>query len=132
MHRILFMVILLFSTPTWAAPWIFLEPATLSGSGSATFDAGKKLGPVSAVRFQVDGATVHLESLTLIPIKGENIPLRVPQILKSGEASGLIRIPGPAILVDELRLKYRIPNRRKASVTMRLRPQAGQENATQP
>jgi hypothetical protein len=131
MRRIFFMVILLLSAPVWAAPWIFLEPAVLSGSGYATFDAGKKLGPVSAVRFQVDGATVHLESLTLVPVRGENILLRVPQILKSGEASGLIRIPG-SILVHELRLKYRILDRRKAKITMRLRPAAGQENAAQP
>lgn len=132
MHRILFLLILLVSVPAWAAPWIFLEPATISGSGSVTIDAGKKLGPISALRFQIDGATVHLESLTLVPVKGDSIPLRVPQILKSGEASGLIRIPGQAILVDELRLKYRIPDRRKAIVTMRLRPVAQQENATLP
>jgi hypothetical protein len=42
-------------------------------------------------------------------------------LLKSGESSGLINIPGLAIAIDKLKLEYRISGDRDAVMTVRLK-----------
>jgi len=110
----------LLAAPAMAGPWTTLEPVSLSASStSASLPVGEKLGKIDNLRFGVDGATVQFESLTLIPIKGEPIALRTPVQLKSGESSGLINVPGPAVAIDTLKLEYRIIQGGPATLTLR-------------
>lgn len=110
----------LLAAPAMAGPWTTLEPVSLSASStSASLPVGEKLGKIDNLRFGVDGATVQFESLTLIPVKGEPIALRTPVQLKSGESSGLINIPGPAVAIDTLKLEYRIIQGGPATLTLR-------------
>lgn len=122
MKSILLLICLLLSTPVLAGPWLAQEPLQLSASGTtATLSVGKEKGKIDNLRFQIDGATVHLESLTLIPVEGDPIPLRTPLLLKSGESSGLVNIPGKAIIIDKLKLEYRITEGKPATITFRLK-----------
>lgn len=131
MRYALFLLTLFLAAPAWAAPWLALKPVALSASGSpATISVDKKTGPVSALRLRIDGATVHLDSLVLIPIKGDPIPLHVPQILKTGESSGLIRIPGTAVPTAKLRLGYRVSGGKKAVLSVRLKTAGAPQNGT--
>ena len=105
-----------------AGPWVALEPVELSASGTnASLPVGEKMGKIDNLRFQIDGATVRLDSLTLIPVDGDPIPLRIPVQLKSGESSGLINVPGLAIAIDKLKLVYRITDGRPATLTLRVK-----------
>lgn len=120
-----FLVLLACLLPSFTAlagPWVALEPVELPASATeSTLSVGEKMGKIDNLRFQIDGATVHLDSLTLIPVKGEPIPLRIPILLKSGESSGLINIPGKAIAIDSLKLVYRITQGNPASITLRVK-----------
>jgi hypothetical protein len=121
-HLFFLFACLLLASPAQAGPWIALEPLELPASGSnATLSIGAEKGKVDNIRFRIDGATVHLESLTLLPVEGDPIPLRIPMLLKSGESSGLINIPGLAIAIDKLKLEYRISGDRDAVMTVRLK-----------
>ena len=105
-----------------AGPWVALDPVKLSASGTnASLPVGEEKGKIDNLRFQIDGATVRLDSLTLIPVDGDPIPLRIPVQLKSGESSGLINIPGLAIAIDKLMLVYRITDGRPATLTLRVK-----------
>jgi hypothetical protein len=109
--------------PAMAGPWTAMEPVTLSPSGTtASLPVGEKLGKIDNLRFMIEGATVHFESLTLIPLKGDPIPLRTPALLKAGESSGLINIPGMAVAIDKLKLQYRITEDKPATITLRVKP----------
>jgi len=122
MKSILLLISLLLATPVLAGPWLAQEPLELSATGTtATLSVGKEKGKIDNLRFQIDGATVHLESLTLIPVEGDPIPLRTPLLLKSGESSGLVNIPGKAIIIDKLKLEYRITEGKPATITFRLK-----------
>lgn len=119
---LLLLASLLLATPALAGPWLALEPVELPASGtSKTLTVGEKLGKIDNIRFQIDGATVRLDSLTLVPVEGEPIPLHIPVQLKSGESSGLINIPGKAIIIDTLKLVYRITEGRPAMITIRVK-----------
>ena len=119
---LLLLASLLLATPTLAGPWLALEPVELPASGtSKTLTVGEKRGKIDNIRFQIDGATVRLDSLTLVPVEGEPIPLHIPVQLKSGESSGLINIPGKAIIIDTLKLAYRITEGRPAMITIRVK-----------
>lgn len=110
------------ATTAVAGPWIALEPVQLSVSDtSATLPVGEKLGKVDNLRFKIDGGTVTFESLTLIPVEGDPIPLRTPVQLKSGESSGLVNIPGMATAIDKLKLVYRITDGKPATMTLRVK-----------
>ncbi|UTF50337.1 hypothetical protein NLA06_00190 [Desulfomicrobium sp. ZS1] len=105
-----------------AGPWTTLEPVQLSASDtSATLPVGEKLGKIDNLRFKIDGATVTFESLTLIPVKGDPIPLRHPVQLKSGESSGLVNIPGMSTAIDTLKFVYRITDGKPATMTLRIK-----------
>ncbi len=122
MKSILLLISLLLATPVLAGPWLAHKPLELSASRTtATLSVGKEMGKIDNLRFQIDGATVHLESLTLIPVEGDPIPLRTPSQLKSGESSGLVNIPGKAIIIDKLKLEYRITEGKPATITFRLK-----------
>ena len=122
MKSILLLVSLLLASPALAGPWIALEPVVLSASGtSANLPVGEKLGKIDNLRFQIDGATVHFDSLELIPPKGDPILLRTPILLKSGESSGLVNIPGQAVVIDKLKLQYRITDGKPALITLRIK-----------
>jgi len=122
MKSILLLVSLLLASPALAGPWIALEPVELSASGtSANLPVGEKLGKIDNLRFQIDGATVQFESLELIPPKGDPIPLPTPILLKSGESSGLINIPGQSVVIDKLKLGYRITEGKPALITLRIK-----------
>lgn len=129
MRYILFLLVLFLAGPAWAGPWLNLDPVRLSSSGTESMDVGEKAGPISALRLRIDGATVHLGSLSLIPVKGEPIVLNAPQILKSGESSGLLRVPGPATVISKIRLQYRVADRKNAILSVRLKAEKAQ-NAT--
>lgn len=119
---LLLLASLALAAPALAGPWIVLEPVALTASSAnATLPVGEKLGKIDNLRFQIDGATVQLNGLTLVPVKGDPIPLHIPVQLKSGESSGLINIPGQAIAVDKLKLSYRITDGRPATITLRLK-----------
>ena len=121
-HLLFFFVSLLLVFPAHAGPWVTLDPLELSSSGTeATLSVGQEKGKTDNLRFRIDGATVHLDSLTLVPVEGDPIPLRIPMILKSGESSGLINIPGLAVPIDKLKLEYRISGGRDAVMTFRLK-----------
>lgn len=123
MKSILLLVSLLLASPALAGPWTALEPVTLSASSTTeSLPVGEKLGKIDNLRFRIDGATVQFESLLLIPMKGDPIPLKPPVQLKSGESSGLINIPGMAIAIDKLKLQYRITDGRPATITLRVKP----------
>ncbi|ACU88167.1 hypothetical protein [Desulfomicrobium baculatum] len=110
------------ATAAVAGPWIALEPVQLSATGtSATLPVGEKLGKIDNLRFKIDGATVTFESLTLIPVEGDPIPLRTPMQLKSGESSGLVNIPGMSTAIDTLKLVYRITDGQPATMTLRIK-----------
>lgn len=122
MKSILLLVSLLLASPALAGPWIALEPVELPASGTSTnLPVGEKLGKIDNLRFHIDGATVQFESLELIPPKGDPIPLRTPILLKSGESSGLINIPGQAVVIDKLKLQYRITDGKPALITLRIK-----------
>lgn len=126
MKRLILMCALLLgilpATAAVAGPWTALEPVQLSASDtSATLPVGEKLGKIDNLRFKIEGATVTFESLTLIPVEGEPIPLRTPVQLKSGESSGLINIPGLATTIDKLKLVYRITEGKPAVMTLRVK-----------
>lgn len=113
---------LVLAAPALAGPWVALEPVTLSASGAgASLPVGEKMGKIDNLRFQIDGATVQLNGLVLVPVKGDPIPLKIPVQLKSGESSGLINIPGPAVAIDKLNLDYRITDGRPAAITLRVK-----------
>jgi hypothetical protein len=113
---------ILLATAAMAGPWTALEPVQLSAANtSATLPVGEKLGKIDNLRFQIDGATVTFESLTLIPVEGDPIPLRTPVQLKSGESSGLVNIPGMATVIDKLKLVYRITDGKPATMTLRIK-----------
>lgn len=113
---------ILLAAPAMAGPWITLEPVRLSAQDTtAIISVGEKTGKVDNLRFGIDGATVQFESLTLVPVQGDPIDLRTPVQLKSGESSGLVNIPGKAVAIDKLRLKYRITDGRPATLTLRLK-----------
>ncbi len=121
-HLLFFFVSFLLVFPAQAGPWVALDPLELPASGSeASLSVGQEKGKIDNLRFRIDGATVHLESLTLVPVEGDPIPLRIPMILKSGESSGLINIPGMAVTIDKLKLEYRISGDRGAIITFRLK-----------
>jgi hypothetical protein len=123
MKSILLLVALVLASPAMGAPWTAMKPVELSPSGTtASLPVGEKLGLIDNLRFQIDGATVHLESLTLIPVKGDPISLRIPLQLKSGESSGLINIPGMGEVIDKLKLQYRITDGKPAAITLRVKP----------
>lgn len=122
MKRILLLACLLLTTPALASSWITLEPVLLSSGGTASLPVGEELGAVDKIRFQIEGATVHLNSLTLIPLKGDPIPLRHPILLKSGESSGQISVPGPAQITEKLSLVYRVSAGTRAQITLRIKP----------
>ncbi len=126
MKRILLLACILMATPVLAGSWITLTPVVLSGSGTISLPVGEHFGAVDKIRFQIDGATVHLSSLTLFPIAGDPIALRHPSLLKSGESSGRIRVPGPARITEKLRLVYQVSAGTRAQITLRIMP----ENAT--
>jgi len=126
MKRILFLACILVATPVLAASWITLKPVVLSGSGTASLPVGEIIGAVDKIRFQIDGATVHMNSLTLVPLKGDPIPLHHPILLKSGESSGQISVPGPAQFTKKLSLVYRVSAGTRAQITLRIKS----ENAT--
>ena len=112
----------LLATPVMAGPWTTLEPVSLSASSaSANLPVGEKLGKIDNLRFGIEGATVQFESLTLIPVKGDPIALRTPVQLKSGESSGLINIPGQSVVIDTLKLEYRIIQGGPATLTLRVK-----------
>lgn len=118
----LLLVGLLLAAPALAGPWTALEPVSLPASGgNASLPVGEKLGKVDNLRFHIDGATVQLKSLVLVPVKGQPMPLKTPVQLKSGESSGLINIPGPAVAIDRLKLDYRITDGRTATITLRVK-----------
>lgn len=122
MKSIILLVSLLLASPALAGPWTALEPVALSASGtSESLPVGEKLGKIDNLRFRIDGATVQFESLLLIPVKGDPIPLKTPVLLKSGESSGLINIPGMAIAIDKLKLQYRITDGKPATITLRVK-----------
>lgn len=126
MKRLILVCVLLLgilpATAALAGPWSALEPVQLFASDtSATLPVGEKLGKIDNLRFKIDGATVAFESLTLIPVEGDPIPLRIPVQLKSGESSGLINIPGMAIAIDKLKLVYRITDGKPATMTLRIK-----------
>lgn len=121
MKRTLLFVCIFLATPALAGSWITLAPVVLSGSGTATLPVGEHLGAVDKLRLQVEGATVHMDGLTLIPAKGDPIFLRHPILLKSGESSGQISIPGPSPTVDKLKLAYRVSAGTQAQLTPRVR-----------
>ncbi len=113
---------LLLSTPAWAGPWLSLAPAALSAPGGvATIEIGEKLGAIDNIRFQVDGATIEVTSFTAVPLKGEDIALKTPGTLKSGEGSGLINIPGQAVALESLKLGYRFVSGSSGAVIIRLK-----------
>jgi hypothetical protein len=117
-----FLLCILPAAPAMAGPWTTMDPVQLSAQDtSATIKVGEKMGKIDNLRFSIEGATVQFESLTLIPVKGEPIELRTPVQLKSGEASGLVNIPGMAVTVDAFRLKYRITGGNPAILTLRLK-----------
>jgi hypothetical protein len=122
MKRFLLLASLLLTTPALAGSWVTLAPVILSSSGTATLPVGAQLGPVDKIRFQIDGATVHLNSLTLVPLKGDPIALRHPILLKSGESSGQISVPGPARITEKLSLAYRVSAGTRALITLRVKP----------
>ena len=122
MKSILLLVSLLLSSPALAGPWTALEPVTLSPSGTTeSLPVGEKLGKIDNLRFGIVGATVQFKSLTLIPVKGDPIALRTPLQLKSGESSGLINIPGQSVVIDKLKLEYRIIQGGPATLTLRVK-----------
>lgn len=122
MKSILLLASLLLASPALAGPWIALAPVELSASGtSANLPVGEKLGKIDNLRFQIDGATVQLNSLSLLPLKGDPIPLHIPVQLKSGESSGLVNIPGQAVVIDKLKLEYRITEGKPALITLRIK-----------
>lgn len=113
---------LVLAAPALAGPWVALEPVELSASGaSVSLPVGEKMGKIDNLRFQIDGATVQLNGLVLMPVKGDPIPLKTPVQLKSGESSGLINIPGSAVAIDKLKLDYRITDGRPAAITLRVK-----------
>lgn len=121
-HLFFLFACFLLVSPAQAGPWVALDPLELSPSGSdATLSIGEERGKVDNLRFRIDGATVHLESLTLVPVEGDSVPLHIPLLLKSGESSGLINIPGMAVAIDKLKLEYRISGNEAATVTFRLK-----------
>jgi hypothetical protein len=121
-HLFFLFVFLLLVSSAQAGPWVALDPLELSPSASeATVSVGEERGKVDNLRFRIDGATVHLESLTLIPVEGDSVSLHIPLLLKSGESSGLINIPGMAVAIDKLRLEYRISGDTPATMTFRLK-----------
>jgi len=121
MKRNLFLVCIFLATPALAGSWITIAPVVLSGSGTATLPVGEKIGAVDKLRLQIEGATVHMDGLALIPAKGDPIFLRHPILLKSGESSGQISIPGPSLTVDKLKLAYRVSAGTQAQITLRVR-----------
>lgn len=109
-------------TPVLARPWQTHKPVTLSPSGtSSTIDIGTEIGPVSEIRMAIDGSTVYLDSLTLNPVNGTAIVLSVPILLKSGEHSGRIKVPGTGVVTESLLLKYHITSGTPAQATIRVR-----------
>ena len=117
-----FLLCILLASPAMAGPWITMEPVRLSAQdSSAALPVGEKQGKIDKLRFGVEGATVHFESLTLIPVKGDPIDLRHPVQLKSGESSGLVNIPGTGVIVDKLMLKYRITEGNPATLNLRIK-----------
>lgn len=117
------LIFLLLVSPALAAPWLNHDPVTLSPADkSVTIDVGEKIGNIDNIRFQIDGATVHLDGLTVIPVKGDQVTLRIPQILKSGESSGLINIPGNGVVIKKLKLDYHITEGKPATVTFKIKP----------
>ena len=113
---------LLLTSPALAGPWTALDPVSLPASGSnASLPVGEKLGKIDNLRLQINGATVHLKGLVLVPVKGDPMPLKTPVQLKSGESSGLINIPGQAVVIDKLKLDYRITDGRPATITVRVK-----------
>jgi len=122
MKTTLLAIFMLFAVPALAGPWISLEPVTLSASStSVTIPVGEKLGKIDKIRFQISGATVQLDSLVLVPVQGEPAALRIPVQLKSGESSGLISVPGMAVITESLKLTYKISSGGAAQLTMRLK-----------
>ena len=117
-----FLATCLLAAPVMAGPWTTLEPVKLSASTfSANLPVGEKLGKIDNLRFGIVGATVQFKSLTLIPVKGDPIALRTPLQLKSGESSGLINIPGQSVVIDKLKLEYRIIQGGPATLTLRVK-----------
>lgn len=113
---------LVLAAPALAGPWVALEPVELSASGaSASLPVGEKMGKIDNLRFKIDGATVQLNGLVLVPVKGDPIPLKIPVQLKAGESSGLINIPGQAVAIDKLKLDYRITDGRPGTITLRVK-----------
>ena len=111
------------ASPAVSAPWQTHAPIELSPSDtSVVIDVGEKIGLIDNIRFQIEGSTVALDALTIIPPKGDPIALRIPAMLKSGESSGLINIPGKGAIIDSLRLQYRITTGKPAQITFRFKP----------
>lgn len=116
---------LLCTSPALAAPWQFFSPVQLLASGtSASIFVGEECGPIESLRFQIDGAKVQLHGLVAIPVQGEPILLRVPVMLKSGEGSGLIRLPSPGVKIKSLRLQYRITEGKPATLVLKVKAKA--------
>ena len=120
---IVLLVFLFLSSPVLAAPWLNHAPVALSPTDkSVTIDVGEKIGSIDNIRFQIDGATVHLDGLTVIPVKGDQLTVRIPPILKSGESSGLINIPGNGVVIKKMKLDYHITEGKPATVTFKIKP----------
>ncbi|NCD24248.1 MAG: hypothetical protein EOL86_01450 [Deltaproteobacteria bacterium] len=116
------LICLLLSTPAWAGPWVALNPVELvSPGGTASIELGETFGKIDNIRFQLDGATVEFLGVTAISSQGTAIALKTPGILKSGEGSGLINIPGQALQVESLKLGYRVVSGRAGIVSIRVK-----------
>lgn len=122
MKHLVLLILLALAFPRLSLAWTELKPATLgSSSGTATVAVGEKLDPVDKIRLRIDGGTVRMANLILVPVQGEEIVLRVPAQLKSGESSGLIHVPGPAVAAKSFKLRYKITAGGPATLTLRVR-----------
>ena len=122
MKHLILLTVLLLAAPTHLLAWTELPPVLLqTSSTTATVPVGDKFEPVDNIRLGIDGGTVLMDSLILVPLQGEDIVLRVPVQLKSGESSGLIHVPGPAVAVKSLKLRYKITAGGPAALNVRIR-----------
>lgn len=123
MKTLLTLLMLFLAAPAMAAPWTTLEAVELSSrSGTATFAVDETLDRIDNVRFHLVGATLEFSNFRAIPEEGDPIALKTPGILKSGEGSGLVNIPGKGVKLKELKIEYRVLSGEKPSITMRVKP----------